>query len=70
MKGGGIFYEEVKATDMKKRDHVIKNFYRKVNMGTFERYLYEGSFWIGRKAVISFIHKKKCAFNSSWRSVL
>ena len=40
---------------MKKRDHVIKNFYRKVNMGTFERYLYEGSFWIGRKAVISFI---------------
>ena len=58
-----VFYDGVKSSDFRKRDHILKYLHGRMVFGTLEKVFREGTLWSGYRSVISFIFTKQVFLN-------
>ena len=58
-RGGTVFYDGVKTSDLGSRSCVLKNLHGRMIFGPFEKNFHEGTLWSGYRAVISFTLTKQ-----------
>ena len=51
-RGGTVYYDEVKTSDLGIRACVLKRLHARMIFGPFEKKIHEGNIWIGHRALI------------------